>query len=83
MLGIELVEDRSSKQPFIRGLKVTERVIGAAKERGLLLYPSTAGADGTNGDVLMLGPPFVVTDDEIEDIVERLRDALAAVAAVE
>jgi adenosylmethionine-8-amino-7-oxononanoate aminotransferase len=82
MLGIELVEDRSSKQPFTRGLKVTEQVLGAAKERGLLLYPSTAGADGTNGDVLMLGPPFVVTDDEIEDIVERLRDALAAVAAV-
>jgi adenosylmethionine-8-amino-7-oxononanoate aminotransferase len=82
MLGVELVEDRSSKKPFDRGLKVTERVIGAAKERGLLLYPSTGGADGVNGDVLMLGPPFVITDDEIEDIVERMSDALVSVAAV-
>jgi adenosylmethionine-8-amino-7-oxononanoate aminotransferase len=83
MLGVELVEDRSSKKPFGRGLKVTERVIGAARERGLLLYPSTGGANGADGDVVMLGPPFVVSDDEIEEIVARLTDALADVAAVE
>jgi adenosylmethionine-8-amino-7-oxononanoate aminotransferase len=82
MVGVELVEDRSTKKPFDREVRVTEQVIAAAKERGLLLYPSTAGADGVNGDVLMLGPPFVVTADDIEEIVGRLSDALAAVAPV-
>jgi adenosylmethionine-8-amino-7-oxononanoate aminotransferase len=82
MLGVELVENRATKKPYDRALKVTERVTAAAKERGLLLYPSTGGADGANGDVIMLGPPFVVTEDELAEITGRLRDAVSAVDAL-
>jgi adenosylmethionine-8-amino-7-oxononanoate aminotransferase len=79
MLGIELVEKRSNKKPFDRGIGVTEQILAAATDRGLLLYPSTGGADGSNGDVIMLGPPFVVGDDDMDVIVERLIAALTAV----
>ena len=77
MVGVELVEDRQTKRPFDRSAKVTERVVAAAREAGLLLYSSTGCADGTNGDLLMLGPPFVISDAELTEAVEKTRSALA------
>jgi adenosylmethionine-8-amino-7-oxononanoate aminotransferase len=77
MVGIELVEDRGSKAPFPRAERVAERVVSAAKDRGLLLYSSTGCADGTDGDLVMLGPPFVVTDDELSEAVDKLAAALS------
>ena len=43
---------------------MTERVVAAARDAGLLLYSSTGHVDGRDGDLLMLGPPFVLTDDD-------------------
>ena len=61
MIGIELVRDRATKEPFPRTDQVTERVLAAARDAGLLLYSSTGHVDGANGDLLMLGPPFCLT----------------------
>jgi adenosylmethionine-8-amino-7-oxononanoate aminotransferase len=77
MIGMELVRDRHTKEPFRREDKATERVVGAAKENGLLLYSSTGCADGTNGDLVMIGPPFTLTDDEADLLVERTATAIA------
>ncbi len=49
---------------------------GAAKELGLLVYPSTGCADGIDGDLFLLGPPLVVTEAQLEDIVARTTTAL-------
>jgi adenosylmethionine-8-amino-7-oxononanoate aminotransferase len=76
MVGIELVEDRHTKEPFDRNARVTERVLTAAKGDGLLLYASTGCADGTNGDLLMFGPPLVITEEELGEAVEKTRRAL-------
>jgi adenosylmethionine-8-amino-7-oxononanoate aminotransferase len=78
MIGVELVRDRTSAQPFPRSDRVTERVVGAARESGLLLYSSTGCADGINGDLIMLGPPFTITDEERGAIVDRTTAAVAA-----
>jgi adenosylmethionine-8-amino-7-oxononanoate aminotransferase len=80
MIGVELVRDRDTKEPFPRQKKVTEQVVAAAREAGLLLYPSTAQADGTNGDLVMLGPPFILSDDEASLLVERTAAAIRSVA---
>ena len=80
MVGIELVADRETKAPFARRDQVTERVVTAARDLGLLLYSSTGHVDGTDGDLVMLGPPFVVTDDECALAVERTEAAIAAVS---
>jgi adenosylmethionine-8-amino-7-oxononanoate aminotransferase len=85
LLGVELVADRSTRAPFERGRRLAERVLAAARERGVLLYAGTGGANGVDGDVLVLGPPFVVTDAEIETIAavtaESIGIASAAAAA--
>ena len=78
MLGIELVKDRATKEPFARAEGVTERVVQAAREDGLLLYSSTGHVDGTNGDLLMLGPPFSLTDEDAVTLVDRTADAIRA-----
>jgi adenosylmethionine-8-amino-7-oxononanoate aminotransferase len=70
MVAVELVADRETKRPFARSDRVTERVVVAAKNAGLLLYPSTGCADGTDGDLVMLGPPFVITEDELAELVD-------------
>jgi len=77
MVGVELVADRTSKVPFPRERQATESVVAAARDAGLLLYSSTGHVDG-DGDLVMLGPPFVITDDECELIVERTAAAIAS-----
>lgn len=79
MIGIELVRDAETKEPFARGDRVTERVVAAARARELLLYSSTGHVDGANGDLLMLGPPFCLTDDEAATLVERTAAAIRSV----
>jgi adenosylmethionine-8-amino-7-oxononanoate aminotransferase len=81
MVAVELVADRATKRPFERSARVTEKVLAAARARGVLLYPSTGVADGTNGDVLMLGPPFVIADDELAEVVALLGEVLRALTA--
>jgi adenosylmethionine-8-amino-7-oxononanoate aminotransferase len=78
MIGIEVVADRGTKAAFPRADHVTERVVAAARDRGLLLYSSTGHVDGTDGDLLMLGPPFVISDAERELAVERTQSAIAS-----
>jgi hypothetical protein len=79
MVGLELVEDRETRAPFPRADRVTEAVVRGARELGLLVYSGTGLADGTNGDAILLGPPFVVTDDELVAITDRLSGAIEAV----
>jgi adenosylmethionine-8-amino-7-oxononanoate aminotransferase len=80
MIGIELVRDRETKEPFARSAKTTERVLAAARANGLLLYSSTGHVDGTNGDLVMLGPPFCLTDDDVTTLIDRTVDAVRSVA---
>lgn len=79
MIGIELVEDRTTKAPFARSAAVTERIVRAATASGLLLYPSTGCADGTDGDLVMMGPPFVIAQHEMEEAVSILRAVIHSV----
>jgi adenosylmethionine-8-amino-7-oxononanoate aminotransferase len=79
MIGVELVRDRETKDPFRRTDQVTERVLAAARDSGLLLYASTGHVDGTNGDLVMLGPPFILTDEDAATLVELTADAIRSV----
>jgi hypothetical protein len=80
MIGIELVRDRESHEPFPRSAAVAERILAAARDGGLLLYSSTGHVDGTNGDIVMLGPPFSLSDEEAATLLERTTAAVRAVS---
>jgi len=75
---VELVEDRSSKTPFEAKLKLNARVKREAMARGLMVYPSGGTIDGARGDHVLIAPPFIVNEQQIDTIVERLGDAVDA-----
>ncbi|MGD9894305.1 MAG: aspartate aminotransferase family protein, partial [Dehalococcoidia bacterium] len=79
MRGIELVRDRRTKEPFDRSLRVAERIGEAAFERGLIIYPGSGNADGINGDQILIGPPLVISEAEVDLLAERLIEAVDAV----
>ncbi len=76
MTGVELVRDRETKAAFPRAAKLVESVVRTARERGLLLYSGTGNADGVDGDIVLLGPPFVITDAELVRVADGLAEAL-------
>jgi adenosylmethionine-8-amino-7-oxononanoate aminotransferase len=80
LVGIELVADRASRDPFPRSAKLTEAVVRAARDRGVLVYSGTGNANGVDGDTILLGPPFVITDSELDQVVEHLADAIKTVS---
>ncbi|MBI2777640.1 MAG: aspartate aminotransferase family protein [Chloroflexi bacterium] len=81
MVGVELVADRESRAAFPRAARVTEAIVRDAKSNGVLLYSGTGLADGTDGDSILLGPPFVVTADELARITEVLGEAIDRVTS--
>ncbi len=74
--GIEVVTDRESKRPFPAGARATNRVLAAAMRRGLYVYPSTGMAGEAAGDAVMVAPPFVIGEPEIDFIATTLKSAL-------
>jgi len=81
LAAIELVADQQTKRAFPRSMKVAETLVACALERGLVLWPNVGHADGHDGDLVMIAPPFTLTVDELDELCGRLRDALAACAA--
>ncbi|MDR4305990.1 aspartate aminotransferase family protein [Chelatococcus sambhunathii] len=80
-VGVEIVEDRAAKTPFDPALKLHAHVKREAMARGLMVYPMGGTVDGVRGDHVLLAPPFIVTETEIDEIVVRLGDAVDAALA--
>jgi adenosylmethionine-8-amino-7-oxononanoate aminotransferase len=81
MAAVEIVAERATRAPFPRGRQVTERVLAAARDAGLLLYSGTGMANGVDGDMVMVGPPFVATEDQLREIASGMRAAVDAATA--
>jgi hypothetical protein len=81
MVGVEFVADRATRRAFPRTARIAETVVRAAKERGVLVYMGTGNADGVDGDTILLGPPFVIDDDELQRVADVLAEAIEAATA--
>lgn len=76
LAGVEFVEDKATGAPFPRAVRFAEAFTDAAQQAGLVVWPNVGHADGTNGDLAMLAPPFVITESEITEVVSRFTRAL-------
>jgi hypothetical protein len=76
LAGIEFV-DEATRAPLPRSLHFAESLTRVALDAGLVVWPNVGHVDGTLGDLVMLAPPFVVSESEIDEIVSRLSDAIA------
>lgn len=80
-MGVELVQDRASKATFDPALSLHARIKREAMARGLMVYPMGGTIDGRQGDHVLLAPPFIITDDELDQLTERLAGAIDAAIA--
>ncbi|MCW9002685.1 MAG: aspartate aminotransferase family protein [Rhodospirillales bacterium] len=74
--GVELVADRQTKKPFDPKLKLNARIKANAMERGMVCYPGGGGVDGVAGDHILLAPPYIVTSEQLVEIVDKLELAI-------
>ena len=77
--GIELVAERETKAPLDPAKQVAARLKKAAFANGLICYPMNGTIDGQFGDHILIAPPFIITGDQIDELVGKLSDSLAEV----
>ncbi|UWQ11031.1 aspartate aminotransferase family protein [Aliiroseovarius crassostreae] len=77
--GLELVADRDTKTPFDPAMGVAGKIKKAAFAAGLICYPMSGTRDGKHGDHILLAPPFIITEEQIDELVDKLAIALATV----
>ena len=71
--GVELVADRDTLECFPLEDNVTTRLVGACLKRGVFIY---GGGTGVVRDVMVIGPPFIIDDNDIDRIVTALAGAI-------
>jgi adenosylmethionine-8-amino-7-oxononanoate aminotransferase len=80
LIGIEFVRDKATRLPFPRAAGIAGRVAQAAMEAGVVTYPIQGCVDGDLGDHILIAPPFIVGEKEIQLIVGALESAIEKVS---
>jgi adenosylmethionine-8-amino-7-oxononanoate aminotransferase len=75
--GVELVEDRATQKPFDPKLRMHARVKRAAMQAGLMCYPMGGAIDGVQGDHVLLAPPFIADETQLDELVDKLATAIS------
>jgi adenosylmethionine-8-amino-7-oxononanoate aminotransferase len=76
MFALELVADKGTRRPFPRADRKAEALSARCFENGLVVYPGTGCATGTEGDLVMVAPPFVITEEQLEELAVLLDRSL-------
>ena len=74
-IGLELVLNKAEKLPFPAEQFIFRKVRQQAFEQGLICWPGTGTAD-QGGDFILLAPPYIISDTEMDELVERLAKAV-------
>lgn len=77
--GIEIVENKETKQPFSPKKAINKKLKKVAFEAGLICYPMGGTVDGVNGDHILLAPPFILEEAHIDEIVTKLKSTFEQV----
>ncbi|NKB77293.1 MAG: aspartate aminotransferase family protein [Gammaproteobacteria bacterium] len=80
-VGVELVRDKEDKSTFDSSLSVHKRFKKMAFEAGLICYPMGGTIDGRQGDHVLLAPPFIISDDQIDELVDKFSISMQSVMA--
>jgi adenosylmethionine-8-amino-7-oxononanoate aminotransferase len=72
MLGVEIVKDKTTKEPYPVKLGMAEKLTVTLVKHGVIVYPGTGNADGENGDQFLLAPPLIITKDQADELVAAM-----------
>jgi adenosylmethionine-8-amino-7-oxononanoate aminotransferase len=79
LIGVELVMDRATRQPFPVTIRAGQLVLEACLEEGLAVYPSSGSMNGVLGDSILLAPPYIITEEQVDELVDKFGRALERV----
>ena len=74
--GVELVRDKHTKAAFDPALKLHASIKRACLEKGLMVYPMGGTIDGQQGDHILIAPPFIVTEQQLDFVVDTLKQVI-------
>jgi len=73
MIGIELVKDKETKEPFDRTNQISNVVLNKAFKNGLIMYMGTGSVDGLAGDVVIVAPPLIIKRNETNELLHLVQ----------
>lgn len=79
MIGVEFVQDRSTHKPFPRSLQLIEQIVRTGLQNGLILRGRSGAGVGADGDHTLLSPPFIITEEQCDELVQRFENTLTQV----
>lgn len=77
--ALEYVQDKATKEPFPHKEHIAWRIWQRAFDLGLVVYYSQGCIDGVNGDLNMVGPPLIITPEQVDEMVAILATAVTDV----
>lgn len=81
LLGIELVKSKQTREPFEPALGIEAQIHQKAMQKGCLIYTGNGTVDGVSGAHLLVAPPFIITEEEIDKALKMLDEAISEVEA--
>jgi adenosylmethionine-8-amino-7-oxononanoate aminotransferase len=79
LAGLELVSDRTTREPFPASAEVAKRLAASTFKAGVVTYPVAGTLEGGLGDFLMVAPPFTIQHEHIDAIAAALDGALVSI----
>ena len=76
LIGLEIVKDKETLKPFDESEKITSKLMQTGLEEGVFFYP---GGTGEYRDVICLGPAFIIKKEEIEIMINALKNTITKV----
>ncbi|KAF4447147.1 hypothetical protein F53441_9292 [Fusarium austroafricanum] len=79
--GLEFVRDKETKEPFALSEQIAGKLhkTGLGADHGVSLIPATGNIDGIRGDMVIVSPPFTITKEEIEMLVDKVEKVVTSV----
>jgi adenosylmethionine-8-amino-7-oxononanoate aminotransferase len=74
--GVEFVKDRETKEPFPREKAVRDSIIRDCFIKGAFFYPGYYEDENGRGDHIMIAPPFIITEEQVDRCVNILEETL-------
>jgi len=82
LAGVEFVADRKTRRPWPTETKLTERIVAGARKRGVMIIPGIKDSNyGQGGDHIQITPPFIISQSEVDIIVDVLDETIGEITA--
>jgi adenosylmethionine-8-amino-7-oxononanoate aminotransferase len=79
LIGVEFVSNYFSKYPFSKDIDLTNTIVSTARDKGLLIYPASAGIEGGDGDAIIISPPLTIKKNEIDLLIQIFKETISDV----